>query len=104
MTTNRADYTAVPRDRSVESIDKRARRKGVRPIASADDLAQDGVFDTDEELDASRRRAASRRPRLIIHGPLARRSDHPSLQRRRCPDMGTGLRRRDPAGTSQASQ
>ncbi len=52
MPTNRADYTAVPPDRSVESIDEQARRKGVRPIASADDLAQDGVFDTDEELDA----------------------------------------------------
>lgn len=52
VTTNRADYTAVPPDRSAESIDEQARRKGIRPIASADDLAQDGVFDTDEELDA----------------------------------------------------
>ena len=52
MTTNRADYTAVPPDRGIESIDDQARRKGIRPIVSADDLAQDGVFDTDEELDA----------------------------------------------------
>jgi hypothetical protein len=52
VTTNRADYAAVPPDRGAESIDEQARRKGVRPIASADDLAQDGVFDTDEELDA----------------------------------------------------
>ncbi len=51
-TTNRADDTAVPPNGSVESIDEQARRKGVRPIAAADDLAQDGVFDTDEELDA----------------------------------------------------
>jgi hypothetical protein len=52
VTTNRADYTAVPPDRGVESIDEQARRKGIHPIASADDLAQDGVFDTDEELNA----------------------------------------------------
>jgi len=52
MTTNRADDTAVPPNGSVESIDEQARRKGVRPIAAADDLAQDDVFDTDEELDA----------------------------------------------------
>jgi len=52
VTTNRADYAAVPPDRAAESIDEQARRKGVRPIQSADDLAQDGIFDTDEELDA----------------------------------------------------
>jgi hypothetical protein len=52
VTTNRADYAAVPPDRGVESIDEQALRKGVRPIQSADDLAQDGIFDTDEELDA----------------------------------------------------
>jgi hypothetical protein len=49
---NRVGYTAVPPDRGAESIDEQARRKSVRPIASADDLAQDGVFNTDEELDA----------------------------------------------------
>ncbi len=52
MTTNRADYAALPPDRGAESLDEQARRKGVCPILSADDLAQDGVFDTDEELDA----------------------------------------------------
>jgi hypothetical protein len=51
VTTNRADG-AVPPDRGVESIDEQARRKGICPIVSADDLAQDGVFDTDDELDA----------------------------------------------------
>lgn len=34
------------------SLDEMARRKNVRPITSAEDLAQDGVFGTDEELDA----------------------------------------------------
>jgi hypothetical protein len=42
----------VPPDGGAGSIDGQARRKGGRPIQSADDLAQDGVFDTDEELDA----------------------------------------------------
>jgi hypothetical protein len=34
------------------SIDELARRKHVQPIESPDDLAQDDVFDSDEELDA----------------------------------------------------
>ena len=51
-TTNRADDMSVPPDRGIESLDEQARRKGVRPIQSADDLAHDGIFDTDEELDA----------------------------------------------------
>lgn len=52
VTTNRADNVQVPPDGGTESLDEPARRKGVRPIWSADDLAQDGIFDTDEELDA----------------------------------------------------
>ena len=52
VTTDRADDAAGLQDHGVESIDEQARRKSIRPIASADDLAQDGVFDTDEELDA----------------------------------------------------
>lgn len=52
VTTNRADNTSVPPDRGTESIDEQARRKGVRAIRSADDLARDDIFDTDDELDA----------------------------------------------------
>jgi hypothetical protein len=52
VTTSRADDMSVPPDRGIESLDEQARRKGVRPIQSADDLAHDGIFDTDEELDA----------------------------------------------------
>jgi hypothetical protein len=33
------------------SVDELVRRKGVQPIRSADDLACDGIFETDEELD-----------------------------------------------------
>ena len=52
MTTSSADYAGESPETGAESIDEQARRKGVRPIQSADDLAQDGVFDSDEELDA----------------------------------------------------
>ncbi|HEY2129107.1 MAG TPA: hypothetical protein VGH77_18160 [Streptosporangiaceae bacterium] len=52
MTTNRADDVPMPPDGGTESLDEQARRKGIHPIQSADDLAQDGIFDTDEELDA----------------------------------------------------
>lgn len=52
MTTNRADEVPVPPDSGTESLDELARRKCIRAIRSADDLAQDDIFDTDEELDA----------------------------------------------------
>ena len=52
MTTSRADNVAMPPEGGTESLDEQARRKGVRPIRSANDLAQDDIFDTDEELDA----------------------------------------------------
>jgi hypothetical protein len=32
-------------------VDELARRKGVHPVRSADDLACNGIFETDEELD-----------------------------------------------------
>jgi len=51
VTTSRADYAGVPPEPGAESIDQQARRKDVHVIESADDLAQDGVFDTDAELD-----------------------------------------------------
>jgi hypothetical protein len=50
--TSSADYAAGLPDRGVESINEQAQRKHVRPISSANGLAQDGVFDTDEELEA----------------------------------------------------
>lgn len=34
-----------------ESLEEQLRRKKVRPIRSADDLACDGLFETDAELD-----------------------------------------------------
>jgi hypothetical protein len=34
-----------------ESLDRQARRRRIKPIESASDLACEGIFDTDEELD-----------------------------------------------------
>jgi hypothetical protein len=34
-----------------ESLDEQARRRGLKPIRSVDDLVCEGIFDTDEELD-----------------------------------------------------
>jgi hypothetical protein len=34
------------------TVEELARRKGVRPIKSLDDLARDDVWESDEELDA----------------------------------------------------
>ena len=33
-------------------VEELARRQGVRPIRSADELARDGIWESDEELDA----------------------------------------------------
>lgn len=52
MAIGNAEYAVEPPERGSVSLDGLARRKYVRPIESADDLAQDDVFDTDEKLDA----------------------------------------------------
>jgi hypothetical protein len=40
-----------PVGRRHESLDDQVRRRGLKPIKSADNLVCDGIFDTDEELD-----------------------------------------------------
>jgi hypothetical protein len=52
MTTSAGDDVAAPPGHDAEPVDEQARRKNVGPIRSADDLARDGIFDTNEELDA----------------------------------------------------
>jgi len=49
MTTNSAGYES-PEARP-ESIDEQVTRKGIRPVESVEDMAQDGVFESDEELE-----------------------------------------------------
>ena len=52
MTAESADGTPlVPRRRPRVSVEELARRKGVRPVESVSDMAQEGVFDSDEELE-----------------------------------------------------
>lgn len=51
MSASSADHDAYPWDDDV-SVEELARRQGVRPITSADDLVRDGIWESDEELDA----------------------------------------------------
>jgi hypothetical protein len=51
MTTSSAAYGGDSPGRRPESIEEQARRKGIRPVERVEDMAQDGVFESDEELD-----------------------------------------------------
>lgn len=53
MTAPDDDYThhVRPRPGARASLEEALRREGAQPIRSADDLACEGIFDTDEELD-----------------------------------------------------
>ena len=50
MTTDNTDSIQHPIG-NTETLEEQLRRKGVQPIQSADDLACDNIFETDEELD-----------------------------------------------------
>jgi hypothetical protein len=51
VTSNSAeDVQRMPRHRPRVSVEELARRKGVRPVESLDDMARD-VFASDDELD-----------------------------------------------------
>ncbi len=51
MTTSGADYTGESPEARPESIEEQVRRKGIRPVESVEDMAQDGVFESDEEVE-----------------------------------------------------
>jgi hypothetical protein len=55
MSTNAAEQPAYPPLGQAyepgESLDEQVQRRGLRPISSAADLACDGAFESDEELD-----------------------------------------------------
>jgi hypothetical protein len=51
MSASSADHGAYPQDEGQLPVEELARRQGVRPIKSVDELARDGIFKTDEELD-----------------------------------------------------
>lgn len=62
--TSSEEGSAVPPQRGRVSLDELARRKGVRPVESVEEMAQDGVFDSDDELDS-----------FLEHVYAARRAD-----------------------------
>ena len=49
--TSGAEHPEGPPRRGCVPVEELARRRGVRPVASVDDMAQDGVFESDEELE-----------------------------------------------------
>lgn len=51
MTTGNVGHPAQYPTGSSETLDEQLRRKGIQPIRSADDLACEEIFETDEELD-----------------------------------------------------
>jgi hypothetical protein len=51
MTTSGAGYAGESPESRPESIDEQVKRKGVQPVESVRDMAQDGVFGSDEELE-----------------------------------------------------
>jgi hypothetical protein len=51
MTTNSAGYAGESPEIRPESIDEQVARKGIRPVESVEDMAQAGVFESDEELE-----------------------------------------------------
>ena len=51
MTTNNAGHAGESPETRPESIDEQVRRKGIRPVESVEDMTQDGVFESDEELE-----------------------------------------------------
>ena len=50
MTTDNTDSIQHPIE-NTETLEEQLRRKGVQPIQSADALACDNIFETDEELE-----------------------------------------------------
>lgn len=52
MSASSADHGAYPQDEGQIPVEELARRQGVRPIKSVDELARDGIWESDEELDA----------------------------------------------------
>lgn len=50
-TSNDHVRRVIPRAERQATLDQLFRAKQARPIQSADDLACDGIFETDEELD-----------------------------------------------------
>lgn len=46
-----AEGSAQPPQRGSVTLDEMARQKGIRPVESVEEMAQGGVFDSDDELE-----------------------------------------------------
>lgn len=64
VTTDRADQGAQLPDRGWVSVEELARRQGVRPVESVEDMARPDIFGSDEELEE-----------FLAHVYAARRAD-----------------------------
>jgi len=51
MTTSSAGYESDSLGRRLEPIEDQARRRGIQPVEHVEDMAQDGVFESDEEVE-----------------------------------------------------
>lgn len=49
--TSSAEESAQPPQRGSVTLDEMARRQGIRSVESVEEMAQDGVFDSDGELE-----------------------------------------------------
>jgi hypothetical protein len=49
--TSSASYEGESPATRLESIEEQIRRKGIRPVESIEDFAQDGIFESDEEVE-----------------------------------------------------
>ena len=49
MSSGHSEPVEVPLAAEDESMEELARRQGVRPVESVDDMARPGLFDSDEE-------------------------------------------------------
>ena len=49
MSSGHGEPVEVPLAAEDEPVEKLARRQGVRPVESVDDMARPGLFDSDEE-------------------------------------------------------
>ena len=59
MTTSSADYEAQPPRGGSVPIEELARRKGVRPVESVEDMAQDGILSQTSNWRSSSRTCTS---------------------------------------------
>jgi hypothetical protein len=51
VSSNAEDLSDWPQPDQHVTVEELARQQGVRPLRSADDLMQPGMFESDEELD-----------------------------------------------------